>query len=59
MLKRDKITSVVSNLITEEADVEQYLIDDYEKLRAKCEEVISKIKKRKVKKPKSKESMVK
>lgn len=55
MLKRDKITSVVSNLITEETDVEQYVLDDYEKLRAKCEEVISKIKKRKVRKPKSKE----
>ncbi len=55
MLKRDKINNVVSNLITEEVDVEQYLLDDYEKLKAKCDEVISKIKNRKVRKPKRKE----
>jgi hypothetical protein len=58
MLKREKITSAVSSLITEEVDVDKYLLEDYEKLKTKCDEIISKIKVRKVKKTKKGETLL-
>jgi len=49
MIKREKINKTLFELIGQEHNqpVEQYIIEDYEKLKNKCDEIIVKIKNRK------------
>jgi hypothetical protein len=46
---RKQINTAVSSVINESADIDKFIVEDYEKLNEKCEEVIKKIKIRKVK----------
>jgi hypothetical protein len=46
---RKQINSAVSSIISEESDIDKFMVEDYEKLNQKCEEVIRKIKTRKIK----------
>ena len=52
MGNRVKINAAVSTVIAENNSetIDRYIVEDYEKLNKKCEEVIEKIKIRKVKK---------
>lgn len=47
MIKRDKINKAVFDLIDQEPQIEKYILEDYEKLKHKCDEIIVKIKNRK------------
>ena len=49
MTNRKQINTAVSSVINESADIDKFIVEDYEKLNQKCEEVIKKIKVRKVK----------
>jgi hypothetical protein len=51
MVDRMQINNVVSSVINENSNIDQATVEDYEKLNQKCEELIKKIKVRKVKKP--------
>jgi hypothetical protein len=51
MVDRVQINNVVSSIINENSNIDQTTVEDYEKLNQKCEELIKKIKVRKVKKP--------
>lgn len=44
------ISELINSMIEKDPTVEKELVEDYEKLNKKCEEVINKIKYRKVKK---------
>ena len=49
MGNRKQINTAVSSVINENSDIDKFMVEDYEKLNQKCEEVIRKIKTRKIK----------